>query len=787
MRFIPKVARGSAAPSVAFVAFGLAVALLYGSNVLGAEGRLSVVVLTVLTLVAIPYGIRLHRPGRRLPWTTLAVALFLLVTELGIRGAHQEIGGQLQNQSLVPGLIQLPAYLLIAVGLTMLAQSPDSSDRSNLDVILDGVMAMMAALTVSWVYLIEPLLSRHGVPMSTRLLLASFPPLDVYLVMIAFRVGFDSRSRRATSGRFLLVSVLMMLIGDSAYLVAEVDHLHIAPQLVNLPYLVAATTFGAAAVHPSMRQLSMHRRRRVTGPESLPTRGRLLLVALALIVPSLVVASNRVPSLSNRLVVGAIALTTALVATWRVFRALQASASSESRLAHQATHDELTGLPNRALVEQWITRLVDEPALAGAGIAVVFLDLDRFKLVNDTFGHSHGDVLLNQVAQRLESAVGHKGIVARIGGDEFVIVLANVAGPTQARRETELIRHCFAPEFTIGKHEVFVSASLGVSTLDGSSPRTSAETMIRDSDTAMYQAKESGRDTVAIFDTSMRDRIADRLALEHDLRLAIDRGEFRLAYQPIISLSDSGPRVIGMEALLRWDGPTRGLVPPAMFIAIAEDSGLIVEIGDWVIHEACRQLSQWRELPGLDHLFVSVNVSALQLKKASLLPRVRGALAQTDLMPDALCIELTESLLMENPTDGRALLIRLKELGIRLALDDFGTGYSSLAYLRQFPVDYVKIDKSFIDGLAVANSSDETLVAAIVSMARALGAVTIAEGVEQSQQEERLRSIGADCAQGYLFARPVSGDQVVETIRQLMPNRGLKLLSGDAAASRRGW
>ncbi|HUZ08878.1 MAG TPA: EAL domain-containing protein [Acidimicrobiales bacterium] len=786
MRFIPKIARGSAAPSFIFGVFGLLVAALYGADVLGGAGRLSVVVLTVLTLAAIPYGIRLHRPARRMPWMILAVALFLLIAELGIRGSEPPVG-KLQYQSLLPDLIQLPAYLLMAVGLTMLAQSPDSSDRSNFDVILDGVMAMMAALTLSWVYLIEPLLARQGVPMSTRMLLASFPPLDVYLVMIAFRIGFDTRSRRATSGRFLLISVLMMLIGDSTYLITQVDRVHVSPLLVDLPYLVAATAFGAAAIHPSMRQLSMTRRRRVSGPESLPTRGRLLLVALALIVPSMVVASNRVPSLGNRLVVGAIALITALVATWRVFRALRASASSESRLAHQATHDELTGLPNRALVEQWIARMADEPSLSGAGMAVVFLDIDRFKLVNDTFGHSHGDLLLNQVAQRLESAVGQKGIVARIGGDEFVIVLADVSGSAEARREAELIRHCFGPQFNLGKDEVFVSASLGVSTSETNEPRTAAETMIRDADTAMYQAKEAGRDTVAVFDSSMRDRIADRLALEHDLRLAIEREEFRLEYQPIISLSDTGPRVLGLEALLRWEGPTRGLVPPGMFISIAEDSGLIVEIGDWVIHEACTQLSRWRQLAGLEHIFMSVNVSALQLKKASLLPRVRGALAQTDLTPDALCIELTESLLMENPADGTALLVRLKDLGVQLALDDFGTGYSSLAYLRQFPVDYVKIDKSFIDGLSRPDSSDETLVAAIVSMARALGAVTIAEGVEEPQQEERLRSIGADCAQGYYYARPVSGDRVVDTIRELMPNRGLRLVSGDGGGGSRGW
>jgi EAL domain-containing protein (putative c-di-GMP-specific phosphodiesterase class I) len=296
----------------------------------------------------------------------------------------------------------------------------------------------------------------------------------------------------------------------------------------------------------------------------------------------------------------------------------------------------------------------------------------------------------------------------------------------------------------------------------------------------MYQAKEAGRDTVAVFDTSMRERIADRLALEHDLRLAVEREEFRLVYQPILSLTEHGHQVMGLEALLRWEGPTRGLVPPGMFISIAEDSGLIVEIGDWVIHEACRQLARWRTEPGLEELYCSVNVSALQLKKASLFPRVRQALAESSLPPEALCIELTESLLMESPAEGTALLGRLKELGVRLALDDFGTGYSSLAYLKQFPVDYVKIDQSFIRGLSHSDSSDETLVAAVVSMARALGAITVAEGVEEPEQLARLRDIGVDCAQGFYFARPVLANQVVATIRTLSPHRGLRLVSGRA-------
>jgi EAL domain-containing protein (putative c-di-GMP-specific phosphodiesterase class I) len=329
-----------------------------------------------------------------------------------------------------------------------------------------------------------------------------------------------------------------------------------------------------------------------------------------------------------------------------------------------------------------------------------------------------------------------------------------------------------------------VSASVGVTLSSASEPTADAETMLRDADTAMYQAKSAGRDMVTMFDGSMRDRIADRLALEHDLRRALERDEFCLMYQPIVTLDEEGPTVAGLEALLRWDRPTRGLVPASFFIECAEASGLLTEIGDWVIRESARQLARWRRVPGADGLFVSVNVSTLHLKSAALPARVRRALAETGLAPDAMCIELSESTLMDNPAEGVALVIRLKELGVRLAVDDFGNGYSSLAYLRQFPVDYVKIDRSFIEGLMGSDPTDETLVAAIVAMAQALDTVTIAEGVEHESQERLLRELGCDLAQGFLYSRPVASDDVIPTIRAISPRHGLRLVTGDGGAGR---
>jgi diguanylate cyclase (GGDEF)-like protein len=417
-------------------------------------------------------------------------------------------------------------------------------------------------------------------------------------------------------------------------------------------------------------------------------------------------------------------------------------------------------------------------------VAVIFLDIDRFKMVNDTHGYSTGDQLLIEVGERLTHAFERRAAIARVGGDEFALVLFPVATAGQARHEAEVAHGVLNAPFSIYGADLLISASVGVAISSAAEPTTDAETMLRDADTAMYQSKEAGRDMVTLFDDSMRDRIADRLALEHDLRRAIERNEFCLMYQPIVTLDEEGTIVAGLEALLRWDRPTRGIVPASFFIECAEASGLLTEIGDWVIRESARQLAHWRQVPGAESLFVSVNVSRLHLKSAALPARVRRALTETGLEHDAMCIELSESTLMDNPAEGVALVIRMKELGVRLAIDNFGNGYASLAYLRQFPVDYVKIDRRFIEGLIGSDPTDETLIAAIVAMAQALDAVTIAEGVEHESQAHSLREIGCDMAQGFLYSRPVLADEVIPMVRAISPRHGLRLVTGDGGAGR---
>ncbi|MPY93348.1 MAG: EAL domain-containing protein, partial [Acidimicrobiia bacterium] len=383
--------------------------------------------------------------------------------------------------------------------------------------------------------------------------------------------------------------------------------------------------------------------------------------------------------------------------------------------------------------------------------------------------HSLGDELLVAISKRLQARLRPEDVVARIGGDEFVTVVKQVTSLADAMSTAERLLLGFESPFRLRGSDVYSSASIGLVFADPANPSLDPESLIRDADTAMYQAKAAGRDGIAVFDMSMRDRVAERLVLEQDLRTALDAGELHLHFQPIVRLSDE--TVEGLEALLRWVHPTRGLISPATVIPIAEETGLIIEIGAWVIEEAAREVRRWRRMPGAEHLYVAVNLSARQLRDPRLVERVATTLADQHLEPAALCLELTESMLMEDPVGASQTLHQLRDLGVRLSLDDFGTGYSSLSYLKRFPVDEVKIDRSFVDGLDAPDSSEASLVAAIVAMARALGMKTVAEGVELPIQAQRLRELGADQVQGYLYARPVGPESVPGTLARLGAKR----------------
>jgi diguanylate cyclase (GGDEF)-like protein/PAS domain S-box-containing protein len=426
----------------------------------------------------------------------------------------------------------------------------------------------------------------------------------------------------------------------------------------------------------------------------------------------------------------------------------------ETRLAHEATHDPLTGLPNRALLMDRIDMALGRARRSGTSTALIFCDLDHFKLVNDSLGHTRGDELLIAVADRLLEAIRPGDTVARFGGDEFVVLAEELDDAEAAEAIAERLRRAVGRPLTIAQSELFVSVSVGIAVVDrdGADP----EALIRDADAAMYRAKATGRGRQVVFDQGLRAEAVERLDTETALRRALDRRELRIHYQPIRDLADQ--RIVGYEALLRWEHPERGLLMPADFIRVAEETGLIVPIGAWVARAACGQLARWRA-EGAEDIWVAVNLSARQLGGEALVADIDAAIRHVGIPPSALRVEITESLLIENVEQATATLRLLRELGVQVVVDDFGTGYSSLSYLSRFPVDVLKIDKSLMSGLG-RHERDTAIVTAVVGLAHTLGLTAIGEGVEDQHQYDALRRLGCDQAQGFLLGRPRAGTEI---------------------------
>jgi diguanylate cyclase (GGDEF)-like protein len=385
---------------------------------------------------------------------------------------------------------------------------------------------------------------------------------------------------------------------------------------------------------------------------------------------------------------------------------------------------------------------------AQTSIAVLFIDLDNFKVVNDSLGHNAGDKLLVELAARLRQAIRPSDTIARFGGDEFVVLCEDIGAAHDAVTVGRRIVAAASEPFTVNGHEMFVSASVGVALAVDA--EATPETLLRDSDAAMYRAKERGRGRVEVFDEALRTRIMERLELENGLRRALQRDELRVYYQPEVSLSQE--RMIAVEALVRWEHPRRGLLQPDAFVPLAEETGLIVAIGEWVLNEACRQVATWRR-NGVE-IDLSVNVSARQLAQPDIVDVVRATLEASGLPAESLCLEITESAFMRDPDAALATLTLVKELGVKIALDDFGVGFSSLAQLkRMLPLHALKVDRSFISGLA-DDERNSAIVAAVVLMATTLGVTAIAEGVETEAQALQARALGCDVSQGYFFTAP---------------------------------
>ena len=443
-----------------------------------------------------------------------------------------------------------------------------------------------------------------------------------------------------------------------------------------------------------------------------------------------------------------------------VMRDIAERKRAEERLSYLAQYDSLTSLPNRDLFRDRLDQTVAQARRSGQPAAVLFLDLDLFKLVNDTLGHAIGDELLKQVASRLGECIRSGDTVGRLGGDEFSVILSNLGKPEDASLVAQKIIDALSKPYSLGGHERFVTASIGITLYPADA--ADSEMLIMNADTAMYRAKELGRNNYQFFTQKMNERAMQRMRMEASMREALERGEFLLHYQPKVEIASGA--ICGIEALLRWAHPERGLVSPADFIPVLEETGLIIPVGDWVTREACRQIRAWQQT-GLKVLPVAVNLSARQFQQKGLEAGVRGILRDTGADPSLLQFEITESLLMNDPEGASRTLHGLKEAGVKLSVDDFGTGYSSLAYLKRFPLDTLKIDRAFIKDI-VTDPDDAAITLAVISLAHSLKLKVVAEGVETEAQLNLLALHSCDEMQGYYFSRPVAAAELEAMLRE---------------------
>ena len=707
-------------------------------------------VLGLGTVLALLGGPLLFRPATRAPWLLLSAGCAAFLVGALVRPwAGTRVGAQQGAADVFTVL----GYVLTGTGLVLLL--PGRRTFVDRHALIDALTVWLAAGLLTITFLVLPVASAPGRPLWQTVLAAAYPLVDVFLMLLLLRLTLTTAVREA-SFRLLASALTALLLGDLGYALMATRGQLVGPAWVDAPFAASYLLLGAAALHPSMTALSDAQPMTVQAW----TSRRLALLLPALAVPPLLLALHPPQQPVLRLAYGSACLAMIGLLVLRANGAVRDFARSEERFRFQATHDPLTGLPNRPHLVEALQQKLRVAKVRGHSVAVFFIDLDGFKLVNDSWGHDVGDELLVVAAQRLTALLRPGDLAARIGGDEFVVVRLLQESEAEAHQLGEDILAAFTLPFPLSQASPIVTPSLGLAL---GRARSTAEALIRDADTAMYRAKADGRNQLVAFHTSMHDTVRSRVELELALRHAVQGRGLDLHYQPVVTLDDG--RVVGFEALMRWEHPVLGMVSPAEFIPLAEDSGLIVPIGEWVTRTAIAQLASWRAdppAPGADEWMMAINVSARQLRDDRFPEVLLDALTAHDLPPSALQLELTETAMVNDVASTRAVLRRLRQIGVVLSVDDFGTGYSALGYLRDFPVQEVKIDRSFVQGLGRDVDAEE-LVRAVVAMAHALGLSLVAEGVEEEVQRDMLRQLGVERAQGWLFGKPRSAGCVSRT------------------------
>ncbi|GGQ55541.1 putative bifunctional diguanylate cyclase/phosphodiesterase [Couchioplanes azureus] len=695
-------------------------------------------------LGAMRYGaVRMALPGERGPWLCLFWSAVLFLGGIAIRAVVPGAGASPPTtMALLPDAFVLPAYLIMGYAFAgmLRRRRATEDDPARIDAVLVG----LAAAFMCWTYLMAPAMAQADLT-PLRVANSFFPIFDVVLLALTAQLALSGGVRQPALW-LLIAAAGTMFAGDFLFMLRDGAIADVPQHTVDVLFTATFLLVGAAGLQPSMRSLTQPQRIIVKDLSKIRTG----LIAVVVVVPVVITTVEPAGGPVNGAVRAVLCALLILAVLYRVVRSNNSRARAERATRRRATHDALTDLPNRELLAETVAGWGERAAAGQLEISLLFIDLDRFKMVNDHWGHQVGDELLCAVAGRLGAQVRDDDLVCRIGGDEFVIALASPSHSRLAESLAARVLDEFSRPFELSVGNVVISASIGVAKSPGG---TQALELIRDADTAMYKAKGQGRNAYALFDTSLRDQVRDRMNLEQALRTALARGELSVHYQPITDLATG--ELDGFEALMRWQHPALGAVSPLDFIPIAEETGLIVESGAWLLREAAGQLAKWRAARGPDArpLHVSVNVSVRQLRDGALVGIVRDVLAETGLPPEALWLEITESGVMEDLETALATLDALRDLGVTMAVDDFGTGYSSLSYLNRLPIGIVKLDRSFVSEVG-RHGANEPIVRAVLAMTRAMHLRVVAEGVETEVQSDWLREQGCELAQGWLYGKP---------------------------------